>query len=88
MLILQWLKQIAEIQSNYPDAVEACAAATAADCSYGTDSGVADFAEEVTNADVSAVPAEDIESPWYYENIGFHDRGRVSDFALSGCCWD
>ena len=85
MLILQWLKQIAEIQSNYPDAVEACAAASAADSSHATDSGVADFAEDVTYAD--AVPAEDIESPWYYENIGFHDRGRVSDFALSGCCW-
>jgi WD40 repeat protein len=36
---------------------------------------------------LSGVPAEDIESPWYYENVGFYDRGRVAEFALSSCCW-
>ena len=80
----QWLKQIAEIRKRYPDVVEVPAAATAADGPDVVDHGIADDASFVQ---LSGAPAEDIESPWYYENVGFHDRGRVAEFALSGCCW-
>jgi hypothetical protein len=84
MFTFQWLKQIAEIRKNFPDAVEAPAAALAADGSDITDSSAVDDGSFV---EVPAAPAPDIESPWYYENVGFYDRGRVTQFALSGCCW-
>lgn len=80
----QWLNQIADIRKRNPGVAEVPSAATADDEPDVTDSGITDDASFVQ---LSGVPAEDIESPWYYENVGFYDRGRVAEFALSSCCW-
>ena len=84
MFLFQWMKEISEIRKIYPDVDEDSAVAPSADGSSVTDPGIADDGSCVQ---LSGVPADDIESPWYYENIGFFDRSRVTEFALSGCCW-
>lgn len=81
------MKQILEIQAKYPEIAES--ASTGSNAGYSeaakdTDAGTSTV-DDV--AQLSGLPADDIESPWYYENVGFFDRGRVSEFALSGCCW-
>ena len=80
------MKQIDGFRTKYPDIAAALEVGSTADCSDASDtdagtSVIDDFAQ------LSGAPADDIESPWYYENVGFYDRGRVSEFALSSCCW-
>jgi WD40 repeat protein len=82
IFLFQWLKQVSAIRKSHPFLVEGAAAADASDGSHATGSAVADDGIRV-QPDV----ADDIESVWYYENVGFYDRGRVSDYAISGCCW-
>jgi hypothetical protein len=83
-LILQWLKQIADIREKFPDITETPDIAAAADCSDVTAAGKEPCGSVVQ---LSGASADDIDSPWYYENVGFYDRGRVSQFAVSSCCW-
>jgi WD40 repeat protein len=83
-LICQWLKQIADIRTKYPDIVEVPEVTAVADFVDVIDANVV---HDGSFVQLSGASADDIESPWYYENVGFYDRGRVSQFAVSSCCW-